>query len=351
MTSGTDLQDRMDDYTDTIFAIVGFVNFYRFDDETRQMRDDVMVFQGRRLTPSPAKATTAKGDKIDYVTPDLGVVHGQARGVLGEAKHSFPRDRQFWIDDFRQLMAYDDDLTGWPCLGGRVEQHDVVLLTHLTNVVAVCDYYQQKHSQGEVTFARPFAIVSFGRVERRQPSFHFEKRLGSISDKGLDERLRQGVPVLMSVLQDAYSTVKLYDAKPPLPYMAQLIWEHVATPRASEHPRFPSLRKNQRLEVPLTIEQIADELHKGFSFRTLAPDRTEREPQVPRKKWCVEACEALVGGAAAKWAEPDSKEAVTVYFRKVDSVLEYMLEVCAGKVEAEQPQLPLFAGDDSTDRG
>jgi hypothetical protein len=351
MTSTVELLDRIDDYADTVFAILGFVNFYRFDDQTRQIRDGVLVFQGRRLTPSPAKATTPEGNTVDFVTPDFGVLYQRGYGVLGDAKKSFPKDQAFWMDDFKQLMAYDDDLSGWPSPNGGVQQHDVVLLTHQSRAVALCDYCQEQLAAGQISFDRPLAIISFNRSDERQPYFHFEKRLGRLSEKVLDDRLRQGVSVPMSVRVAVYSTIKLYDSEPPLPYMAQLIWEHVVTPRASDDPEFPTRHKNQKVEVALTVDEIVDELHRGFSFHVLCPDDRERQPHVPRKEWCMRACEALVTGGAAKWSDARSKEVIIVYFRKVESVLEYMLGVCKGEGGEPEGQLSLFSDEQGQPSG
>ncbi len=105
MSREQELKDEIDNYSDSLFAIIGFMNFYRFDDTTRRMRDDVRLFQGRRLTPSAAKTTNAKGETVEYVTPDLGILLPLDKGVLGEVKKSFPRDSTHWLDAFEQLMA------------------------------------------------------------------------------------------------------------------------------------------------------------------------------------------------------------------------------------------------------
>jgi len=342
MTSAEQLLNEIDDYQDTVFAILGFVNFYRFDDHARKLREEVIVFQGRRLTPSAAKATTADGGSRECVTPDFGVLHRPGHGVLGDAKKSFPKDRSLWRKDFEQLMAYDDDLTGWPCTEERVDAHDVVLLTHQTRVVAVCDYYKDKTSSGDIHFSRPFSVVSFNRSDERQANFHFEKRLGNLSDGDLDERLHLGVSVPMHVFADEYFTVKLYDSEPPLPYMAALIWEHVVADRASEDPeKYAALHKNQKLEVVFTLEEMVQQLHQSFSFHALGPQDTERQPLVPRKAWCRRACDVLVAADMAKWIEPPPKDKVLVYFRKLDDVLARMLAICAEGAAAET-QLPLF---------
>lgn len=342
MSRAQQLREEIDNYQDTVFAILGFVNFYRFDDQTRRLRDDVVVFQGRRLTPSAAKATTADGGRREFVTPDFGVLHRPGHGVLGDAKKSFPKDRSLWRKDFEQLMAYDDDLTGWPCPEEAVEWHDVVLLADQSRVPAVCDYYTEKGSSGEIDFVRPFAIVSFNRSDQRQAFFHFEKRLGDLSDEELNDRLHLGVRVRMDVLTDVYSMVKLYDSEPPLPYMAELIWMHVVADRASEDlEKYAALRKNQKLDVVLTLDEIVQKLHEGFSFRSLGPQDAHRQPLVPRKAWCRRACDVFVSAGMAKWIDAPPKDKVLVYFRKLDDVGEHMLHICVERA-APDTQLPLF---------
>lgn len=348
MKSSTEVQNAINDYQDTIFAILGFVNFYRFDDQKREHRDDVIVFQGRRLTPSPQKGTTPEGNSVEFVTPDFGVLYEEGQGVLGDVKKSFPRDQTLWIDDFRQVMSYDDDLTGWPCTDEQVERHDVVLLTHQSRVVDVCDYYQQRAGTGDITFTRPFIIVEFNRSGEARDFFFFRKHFGELSHTDLSNRLRRGVEVPMNAFVESYSTIKLYDSEPPLPYMVFLIWEHVVAARASDDPRFPKLRRNWKVEVVLTIDEIVSELRKDFSFQALCPDEKDRQPMVPRKQWCVRACEALIKGKLASWAERDSKEKVRFQFRKLDNVLDHMIELCTNDAEDTGNQLELFSPQPST---
>lgn len=50
------IRNEINDYEQTIHAIVGFMNFFRFDTEKKEMRRDVIVFQGRRFNPSPGKS-------------------------------------------------------------------------------------------------------------------------------------------------------------------------------------------------------------------------------------------------------------------------------------------------------
>ena len=341
MSPSKEIKDRIDDYVDTIYAIVGFLNFYRYDDLTNSMSDGVIVFQGRRFTPSFEKRETPEGNIIEHVTPDFGVFHKPGRNVLGEAKKSFPRERKLWIEDLKQLLSYDDDLTGWPCEGERVDMHDVVLLVHQSRAPAICDFYQEQERVGEIRFVRPFSIFSFNRSDERQPYLHFEKRFGNLSDAVLRERLRLGVSVPMQVLVNEYSTVKLYDAMPPLPYLASVIWEHVVVPRASDDPKFRMLNRKQKIEINLTIDDLVEELSEGFSFHSLSPDHPERQPKVPTKDWCRRACDSLVKAGMARWNDVDLRDNITILFTKLDNVLDHMAEVCKEDDKSER-QLSLF---------
>lgn len=42
--------DKIDDYTDSIFAILGFCSLWFFDTTAAQNRPHIRVFQGRRLS-------------------------------------------------------------------------------------------------------------------------------------------------------------------------------------------------------------------------------------------------------------------------------------------------------------
>jgi hypothetical protein len=41
------------------------MNFFRYDDKKKRIRDDVVVFQGRRFEPSPEKSINQKGGKVE----------------------------------------------------------------------------------------------------------------------------------------------------------------------------------------------------------------------------------------------------------------------------------------------
>lgn len=338
MNSQEEFRNKIDDYEQTIHAIVGFVNFYRYDDSAQKMKTNVLVFQGRRLEPSAKRTINSNGEKIRYVTPDLGVLLEIRSGVLGEVKKSFPKDQELWMKTFEQLMSYDDDLKGWPSVDEKVNSHDIVLLVHQTRAASILRFYQSK-ANVEIKFQRPFIIIQFNRADERKPYYFFQKTLGPLTEKSIDGRLGDGVSVPMEIFVKTYSTIKIYDSEPPIPYLMELIWTNVVLRSASEDPKFQKLRKNQKIDVVLEIDRIIEELFQGFSFRSLHGDN-ERQPKIPKREWIVKACEQLVKANEATW-EDSSQARIKVFFKKYDDVLGHFIELCSELKIDEQLELAL----------
>jgi hypothetical protein len=320
------LREEINDYRQSIQAMIGFVNFYVYDDAKKRMRSDVIVFQGWDLIPTSGKDAQPPPGAAS-VTPDFGILMPDRKGVVGEVKKSFPRDHERWSKAFRQLMGYDNNLLGWPSEDGAVDDHDVVLLTHQSRAVAVGDYYLAKQESGEVRFTKPFVIVEFNESVEARPFYFFRRTLGQLSHRLLDGRLREGVQVPMEVLVEKYSTIRFYDAPPQQPYMIEQIWTNVVTPAAADLPGFKALhRRTQKLDIVVTVDQIVDQLREGFSFRPINCD--EDRARVPERGWVKDACQAIVDLDEGEWADTE-KTTLTVRFRKYDDVLEHFVVACA----------------------
>ena len=185
------------------------------------------------------------------------------------------------MDDFEQLMSYDVDLTGWPSQDGRVDQHDVVLIIEQGRAVRVRKFYES--NTGTIKFTRPFIMVQINRSDNRQPYYFFQRVFGTLSDASLDTVLEEGKKVPMKVFLEKYSTVKLYDAEPPLPYLMELIWTQVVVDAARLTPGFGKLRKRQKLPIDLKVEEIVQRLREGFSFQSIDAHATDGSPSFPKR--------------------------------------------------------------------
>jgi hypothetical protein len=298
------IKNKIDNYEQTIIAIIGFMNFYRYDSDNKPVK----LFQGRKLTPS-------KESETGFLTPDIGILQPDNSGVLGEVKHCFPKEREYWIKTFEQLMKYDDDLTGWPNTEGKVNNHDLVLLTHQTRARAVNKYYQEKLKNDEILFSNPFCIVEYNRESGNQEFYFFRIEEGFLTDKKINGKLQDGVAVPMSVFIQNYAAIKFYDDKPELPYLMFLVWVYVVLVKASENERFKSLTRIQKLDIELSVDEIVNALRNGYSFQLINSDNTERQPLIPKKDWVKEACNKFVDWGEAKWND-DQKMKITFHCNK-----------------------------------
>lgn len=328
------LRDEIDRYKDSLYAIVGFMNLYRYDDDAKNMREDVVLFQGRQLSaPESADNEAGNAEPPVYLTPDLGVLLPDDTGVLGEVKASFPADRNLWIRDFQQLMKYDQNLTGWPNSSGEVTTHDVVLLLHYSRSVAVRKFYDA-NKDVEITFTRPFCIIEFNRITQSKEYFSLRIQAGTLSRTQVNLRLEEGVLIPMIVYVSAYSACKLYDCLPPMPYLLDLIWSNVVTLKASEDPKFPKLRRNQKIEVELSVSEITEQLYRQYSFYSLHGDQPERQPKIPKQRWVKDACNRLVAAGNAIWID-DANDQLKFLFVRRDDVLDYFIKICSQDSDKE----------------
>lgn len=328
--------DQIDNYKETIHAMVGFMNFYRYNDALKTIKDDISVFQGRRFNPSKENGNAEKEGEERYVTPDICIYLPTSNGVVGEVKMSFDRDENHWLETFKQLMSYDDDLKGWPTQDEKVTYHDIVLILHQSRAARVQKYYETKRGT-DITFSRPFIMVLFNRSDERRSYYFFQKTVGKLTEGEIDQRLSDGVQVPMEVFVTTYSTIKIYDSKPPLPYLMHLIWENVITPDASENPKFAKLKKNQKLEIEIEIDQIVEELYKGFTFYCLHGESSVRQQRMPCREWVLDACEQLIKSSDAEWLEKPKKIRI-FYTKKYSNTLDHFIDSCIGELEMEKQE-------------
>lgn len=320
--------NKIDNYNQTIIAIVGFMNFYKYDSN----QEPVVLFQGRRLKPSGE-------EDPEFVTPDIGILLPDNTGVLGEVKHTFPKDKELWVNAFDQMLKYDDDLFGWPNEEGRVTNHDLVLLTHQTRARAVGNYYREKNNNSEIFFSKPFCIVEYNQVSERKDFFFFRIEEGKISDEIVNSKLQEGVPVPMAILIFNYAAVKLYDDKPEVPYLMYLIWNFVVLDKASELEQYRTLRKNQKLEIVIDIDEIVETLRFGYSFRLLNSEHAEMQPQIPKKVWVKEACQKFVEWNEAKWNDTEKSTLTFRAHKQYEDTLKHFINLYIGEGNIGQPTL------------
>ena len=244
-------------------------------------------------------------------------------------------------------MSYDAEFDNWPTSTGTVPRHDIVLLTEQGRANKVRKYYE-KNLGKTIDFARPFVIVSCNRSDNRQPYYFFQNVSGTLSSPEVEAQLEDGTKVPMKVLVDRYSTVKIYDAEPPLPYMSNLIWSYVVHELARDAPKYNKLRKRQKLPVLLDVDEIIRRLREGFTFRSIAIHASDGTPTMPYPKWVQNGLELMVANGDAEWIDA-TKTSIRVFFQMLEDPLDHFIKACITRDDAppssNSGQLPLPFSD------
>jgi hypothetical protein len=148
-----------------------------------------------------------------------------------------------------------------------------------------------------------------------------------LSSRDIDDFLEDGSKVPMKVLVNKYSTVKIYDAEPPLPYMMDLIWSHVVLEDVRVNPKFTRLRRRHILPVVISVDEIVQTLREGFTFRSLVMNASEGSPAIPCPQWVKRAIEQLIKARDAEWEGP-TKTSVRFFFQKYKDPLDHFIQSC-----------------------
>ena len=329
----------IDTYKDSILAILGFINFYLFDDISKTLRNDVFAFQGRRFDLIQKSKDETEVQKVSHPTPDIAILLPNNHGVIGEVKLRFPRNQDFWENDFKQVFKYDNDLIGWPTEDQKVFSHEVVLILHESQEVLIRRYYEA-NKVDKFQFIHPFIIINFHRTNQRNSYAFFQIKSGNLSDNKLNDRLEIGIEVPLSELLKSYSEIKLYDAVPPLPYLLKLIWQDVVAQRVFSYEILRALRRKQKIKVELKVDEIIEELHNSYSFKEIHKNYSERQSIIPKREWVIEACEKLIEVNEAEWLD-EAKTKVKIYFQKHEDILGHFIEICANIISSAS-QIELF---------
>jgi hypothetical protein len=330
----------INNYVDTIYAIIGFAHIYLFDVSTHSLRKNVRAFQGRRLS-SVSKISAGNLEEKE-VTPDLGIVINNNKAIIGEVKKNFPKDDERALKIFRQLKQYDKSLTGWNTESQTIQSHEIVLLVHQTTSNNAIEYYNKPTNN--FNFTLPFSIIEFCQMNMVHEVFFAITCLGNPSEIG-SPALKSGVSIPMRILTTEYSLVKLYDTLPPIPYLAELIWVNVVTPKASDDSRFGVLKKNQKLPITMHIDDIVNSLCDGFCFNSWHKGYSKRQPKVPRTDWVKDACKFMVACGDAGWEKESNEKVVDFYFQRHENIHDHFITKYAF-IEMAKKSEPMFPGFD-----
>ena len=321
------LKNKIDDYLNTVYAIIGFLNTYKF--EMEKHNKDIIIFQGRKLWLDKTNE--------NFVTPDFGLTLNEVNGLVGEVKYSFPSDKKLWVDTFTQIKKYEQIVTGWPTSIGNISEFDIVLLVQQSRSRAVIDYYlktlPEKHR-----INKTFAILEFNRASQGKEYFHFRIEHGTLTNKHVENKFRQGLYVPYEIYISKYSTIKIYDTEPPLPLLLQLIYDCVIDKLKGDG-KFKKMTKKTKQIVVITSHELTKTLREVYSFKSFhSPTYQNGQPEFPKQEWIKNALDKLFEMGEGNWLDKSSGSFSYVLTQKDGNILDHYIKRSIG-LSAAQTEL------------
>jgi len=304
--------EKIDNYNQTLEAMICFSHILRWDDEKEEFKPNSYSFIARNMGTSENNRITPKNE----ITPDLIVQLDGNYGIVCEAKKSFPQNRNLWKSNFNQLQKYDDELKGWKTSKEYIKTSDIVLLTHYKIKVGVSDYLEENISNKNLFFDRNFSAIAFQRTLEANIFLTLEKFYGNLFDTVLNERLRRivGVPLKKII---PLNNIKFYDDKPELSYMMEILWNKIF----SQYPKMEEFMESGGIKImtiEVNVDKLTQKLRKQFSDYI---EGDSRQPELPKTKWVKEAMDMLV---RLNYAKKDDKEDnnYTVKYKSIKNTLQ-----------------------------
>lgn len=318
------LLEKIDDYNETITAIICISHVLRWDNQG-SFRSNTYFFIARRMD-------TSENNRINpeaVVTPDLIIQIDENYGIICELKRSFPRNRDYWENDFNQLLKYDDDLKGWRTDNEYIEISDLVLLTHNRMKVYVSDYLENRiNIKQDLFFNKNFAVIAYYRVDQQKSWMYLEKSYGALTNQDLDERFRVLLPVpLEKVLP--LNPIKFYDEKPELPYIMNILWVHILNQYPQREEFMEAEGGKKIITINVNIDELTERLNRQYS--PFINENNHRQQKIPKISWVREAMEMFVRLKYA-YKERSSDDNYIVKYKKILNPLEtFTKEVVQGE--------------------
>lgn len=286
--------------------------------------------------------TTSASNRISpntEVTPDCVIQIDDKSGLIAEAKLSLPKDETLWHPAFDQLAKYDDDLTGWWTSDELIKTHDIVALVPLSRAVRFGDCFEEACRAKTLEFGRKVAVVGFFKQSGVKNFLTLKKERGLISNRILDQRLRESLAIDFSLLIREYGDRKFVEHMPPLPYVLQILWDNLFLKYAAEVPKDES--KGWHL-IKVSVNKITSDLQENYGFKSLGA----RSSEIPRPSFVQKALDALVDFNIAE--RSDDGEYLIKYKRSRKDTLEKFGRLCSEsetkKLKRKPSSTPLLIG-------
>lgn len=335
------LRNDCNNYDQTVQAIKAVAHELLWDESAKSLIVGSSAHIGRRMDTSPKSRISQN----TQVTPDLVISYPHDFGIIAEAKialSSDPKKRQTKLED---IQKYDDNLTGWETLNGRVSKHDIILIVQHFSGPNVKSQIESLLESKEIQFERKFALVCFALIEEAEMWMSLELLLGSLSDQNKQSKLQKRLGIALEhVAANPYlANIKLYDAPPPEPLLMVLIHEAILT--NLNRGEYLLLREGTQINKTIDIQEL-----RALLSKSIGPGEGDsRIPEIPKSDWVRRALELFV---KLKWAErvKDHPNQYIYYIKKRRKPFEQFLGFCAkeqnrkeGEKNREKEKFPLLS--------
>lgn len=334
-----EIKDRNDDYENTINALLCFISLTTW--EGNQRRPNSYYSFGRRMTTSTSNVISPNQD----ITPDSVIQVLDDLGFIVEAKISLPADENLWGGILNQIKKYDDDLIGWWTQDEHINNHNVILLLHMSRSVSFKKYRAALIENGDYEPSDNVWGIEFVSSGQRQEYILFRTcwEANNMYNGNLSDRLEISVNVPIEKVKFSYGNIKFYDSKPEPEYLLSIIWQDILTPMKRE------VEFNKQLKcypIETDIQTLTNELQKSYGSialqRSCDIDRNEeREIEYPKGSWVKEALGVLI---KLGFASKNDEDNYTIFFRELKlrgdrDLVDYFSKHRAKKEKEEEEDL------------
>lgn len=316
MTLLNDKLTKIDNYEQTVQAIVSFCHFLKFDYNAN-------FSIGRKMKTSQNN----KHSKNEEIAPDL-ISNIDNYGLVCEVKKEFSKEDEHWLKEIQQLEKYDDDLSGWDTSSGNIATHDIVLLTHYLRSRKVKDHIKKLIDKKQIEFKRNYSIIEFTRNDERNLFYNLRLEDGELAHKEINNKLYEGKGIPFEKLIKNLASVKFYDGEPETEYVMAWLWTGVFNtfPEPSDY----RSAHGKTIEIEVSVDKAFKLLRQYYGPPIKDNDH---QVQIPKKKWVKKALDNFV---TIKLAKQTDENNYIVKFHQVKKQKEFLVGLIEKLEKANQ---------------
>jgi hypothetical protein len=330
-----------DNYNKTVQALKALAHEILWDDRAQQTFSGGEAYFGRKMRTTASNRISPNCQ----VTPDLVVMQSDEYGLVAEAKMSLPSNEEYRARELQQIAKYDDDLSGWDTVNGRLPRCDLALIVDHFIGEDVRGHVERLGDSGGLEVKRPLSVIAFALMVAAQGVQVISLKLlyGRLTDSTKHEKLARALQIKLEhvVGNPRFSGVRLYDHEPPAPLLMELIHETVNGDLTREERLV--FREEGEVRKKVDVRELREQLSECYG----PGEEAERVPEIPKSAWVREAMRRFV---KLGWASKgDERNTFTYILKRRREPLRQFRELYAEELykkakkrEREQQDMPLF---------